>query len=56
MLFKKYQRCQESFLITFKKRRKKDRSVLKFKSSNEKETKKKKKYRKRAHRAQASTL
>ena len=41
MLVKKHQRCQESFSITLKKE-KKDRSVLKFEYSNEKETKKEK--------------
>ncbi len=41
MLVKKHQRCQESFSITLKKR-KKDRSVLTFEYSNEKETKKEK--------------
>jgi hypothetical protein len=42
MLVKKHQRCQESFSITLKKKEKKDRSVLKFEYSNEKETKKEK--------------
>jgi hypothetical protein len=53
MLFKKHQRCQESFLITFKNR-KKGMPVPKFEYSNEKETKKN--YRKRAHIGQAPTL
>ena len=55
MLVKKHQRCQESFSITLKKR-KKDRSVLKFEYSNEKETKTEKNYLERAHRAQAPAL